>query len=226
MHALDSAAAADRDRPGEAASVTVERHDQRFVEPASVVSIGGVAVVMFDALQLLQQPQFIEGAFQLDMPLAMEGRRFTAPLVREALRHVPRDHALARQQLVGERLREPFFHLLVGFAQAWNRARAGRHARRGLADLRAGRRVLGVVKELALALEVAPEQSRFLLPSEKRVGHDREIVRLRTSAIEAVLKRLPREAGLQFDAGESLFSGRIQDAAVLDYGHRRILVER
>ena len=79
------AVAADADAAGQARTVAVERHDQRLVEAAREVRVGGVAQVMLDALELAAQPELGQPGVELLLPPEMERRRVAPPSLRPAL---------------------------------------------------------------------------------------------------------------------------------------------
>ena len=129
---LDLAVAPDADAAGQARSVAVERHDQRLVEAAGVVGVGGVAEVVLDALELAASPTSARPASSSCCHLKVELRRVAAPLLGSALGDVARHDALARQHAVREVLQQALFLLFVRIAEARNRL-----APRGNAPLRA-----------------------------------------------------------------------------------------
>ena len=178
MQPLDAAVAADADAAGQARAVAVERDDQRLVEAAGVVGVGGVARRGARRASASSASRSSSSAdFELLVPLAMERRRVAAPLLasrawRRCARRRPRWPG--RDRPASSRTPSPSARSdRAGRESAPSRSGTRAAASRIRSPVVAGCRV---VEELALVREVPLEQPRLLLPAEKRVGDDVDVL--------------------------------------------------
>ena len=224
VQALDSTVATDADAASQARPVAVERDDQRLVEAARVVGVGGVAQVMLDALQLRAEPKLVEGAFELLLP-AVKGGGFAAPLFGSALGDIARDDAFACEHPIGERLEHPLLITLVRIARPGTFGRT--EGTRACAFLSSSRVSLPWSRrESPSPCQVPLKQLRLFVAGQKRVDDLIDFAGGRAGGLQGVIERAPGKPVLELDAREALFGGGIGDDAILHQCHRRVLVER
>src|SRR5262249_8482090 len=162
----DSTGASRADAAGEPRSVPIQRDDQRIVETAGAIRVGGVADVVLDALQLACKSCVLERGLELKLPAQVIFRRVAAPAIRFTLGDVAGDDPLAGQEAVRHALEKTLLHPLVGVGQTRDRIAPGRHPRPSLTQLIARRADLDVVEKVLFLGEIPLEQPRLFLTGE------------------------------------------------------------
>src|ERR1041385_3861335 len=157
VNAPDVAAFRDAHRARESRSVSVKRDDQRALESARVEGGRGVRHVVLVALELRQETEFRQSAFEILLPGLVIGLGFVPPLARSLFSQVSRQDAFRARQTVKSPVEKRLLHLLIGISKTVNRLRAVRHFRQSFSNPPLRAVDGGRVEKFFLALQILAE---------------------------------------------------------------------